>query len=164
MKTIELHGELFFEGAGMPAPQVELNENPQDLKRHLQAWTRECSRVLPILRAWQDALLRRDLPGIERLQETLQNPLETLEKLDMDLSALRLPEHQQAMMEPVLSQARRMAAEVAQIMQNCHSVILSELDYTHGLISMIVRADEGETYAQSQKPNEAPSLLLNAEA
>lgn len=163
MKTIE-HEGLFFEGAGKPAPQAELNENPHDLKRHLQAWTRECAKVLPILRAWQDALLRRDLPAIERLQERLENPLETLEQLDMDMNALRLSEQQQALLGPVLSQARRMAAEIAQILQNCHSVILSELDYTHGLITMIVRADEGETYSQSGKMDDAPSLLLNAEA
>jgi len=163
MKTID-EAKLIFQGAGTPAPQVELNENPQDLKRHLLAWTRECSKVLPVLRAWQDALLRRDLPALERLQETLENPLETLEKLDMDLNALRLTEQQQAALEPVLFKARQMAAEVAQILQNCHSVILSELDYTHGLISMIVRADDNETYAPSQKAGDAPSLLLNAEA
>lgn len=126
----------------------------------LSLWVREGERLLPLLSAWCQALIRRDTDAIAVAQGRLQPMLSRLEQLR---GALQPP------MEPELAQtelyqhALKVAQEMDNLLQTAYEVILNELDYTHGLMAMLARTAEPEHYAPAVPASNATNLLMNAE-
>jgi hypothetical protein len=143
---------------------------------------------LPLLAAYRDALVRRDLAAIDSLHARLQPVLERLERLRLEGEppAEPTPSHPtgeragvrgslegEAPAEPIpplptgegaiLQEALHLARAVDEIIQSAYDIILNELDYNHALIAMLTRAAEREHYAPTPAPADAPAVLLNTE-
>ncbi|MCS7065047.1 MAG: hypothetical protein NZL85_02095 [Fimbriimonadales bacterium] len=129
----------------------------RDPNRWLNQWVQESRRALPLLQAWRDALVRRDLAAIDALHARLQPTLQRLERLRADRPALS-----DTLSSDTLQQALEVARTLDEVIQSAYDIILNELDYTHALIAMLTRAAEGEHYAPLSAPR-APSTLLNTE-
>ncbi|MDW8051963.1 MAG: hypothetical protein RMJ83_05720 [Armatimonadota bacterium] len=127
----------------------------------LREWVRESKRVLPLLEQWRDALVRRDLARIDQLNAQLLPLVERLEQTRHTLNELASPSDLPA---ELLQQALQVAQQIDQIAQVAYDVILDELDYTHGLMAILVRTSEPEHYAPCGEPPKSPTLLINAEA
>ncbi|MEN3000698.1 MAG: hypothetical protein ABDI19_02520 [Armatimonadota bacterium] len=129
----------------------------RDPNRWLSHWVQESRRALPLLQAWRDALVRRDLTAIDALHARLQPTLQRLERLRADMPALS-----DTLSSDTLQQALEVARAIDEVIQSAYDIILNELDYTHALIAMLTRAAEGEHYAPLSVPR-TPSTLLNTE-
>jgi hypothetical protein len=136
----------------------------RDRNRWLSQWVQECRRALPLLAAYRDALVRRDLAAIDSLHARLQPVLERLERLRLEGESHAepippLPTGEGA----ILQEALQLARAVDEIIQSAYDIILNELDYNHALIAMLTRAAEREHYAPTPAPADAPAVLLNTE-
>ncbi len=126
----------------------------------LTAWIREGERLVPLLSAWCNALIRRDTKAIELAQERLQPALSRMEPLRGALQ----PPIDPALTETELYQhALKVAQEIDNLLQTAYEVILNELDYTHGLMAMLARTAEPEHYAPTVATPNNTNLLMNAE-
>lgn len=119
---------------------------------------------MPLLAAYRDALVRRDLAAIDSLHARLQPVLERLERLRLEGESHAepippLPTGEGA----ILQEALQLARAVDEIIQSAYDIILNELDYNHALIAMLTRAAEREHYAPTPAPADAPAVLLNTE-
>ncbi|GBC93795.1 hypothetical protein HRbin15_02297 [bacterium HR15] len=126
----------------------------------LNRWTQEGRRALTLLKAWRDALVRRDLAAIDTLHARLEPILQRFEHLKTALS------HQSAQPDPLdtatLQEALEIARAIDEVIQSAYDIILNELDYTHALMAMLTRAAEPEHYAPLNAPRTA-STMLNME-
>lgn len=125
--------------------------------QRLSQWVQEGKRALPLLEAWRDALVRRDLDAIDALHIRLQPTLHRLERLRSELA-----DSSEMSDSTTLQQALEVARAIDEIIQSAYDIILNELDYTHALIAMLTRAAEPEHYAPLNAPR-AASTLLNME-
>lgn len=120
----------------------------------LELFLREVRHALPKLRAWRQALVRRDLDALERWHTQLEPTLQRLEQLRAQLQ----PPEDDSRRE----QALALMHELDWLLESAHEIILNELGYTHELMAMLVRASEPEHYAPlAERP--APNLLVNTE-
>ncbi len=120
----------------------------------LELFLREVRHALPMLRAWRQALVRRDLDAIERWHARLEPTLQRLEQLRAQLQP---PED-----APRSEEALALIQELDWLLESTHEIILNELGYTHELMALLVRASEPEHYAPlAERP--APNLLVNTE-
>lgn len=134
------------------------------MKTHAQwlsEWIHEGRRAVPLLEQWRDALVRRDLARIDHLNAQLLPLLERLEQTRHALSELASPAD---LPSELLQQALQIAQQIDQVAQVAYDVILNELDYTHGLMAILVRASEPDHYAPSGESPKPSNLLINAEA
>lgn len=139
----------------------------------LSQWVQEGRRALTLLKAWRDALVRRDLATIDSMHIRLQSTLHRLERLRAELteefprSTGRPPEEGSNLSDMLDTAIRQQALEVAraidEIVQNAYDIILNELDYTHALMAMLTRAAEQGHYAPLNAPSTTSTLLLNTE-
>ncbi len=130
----------------------------RDKYQWLSQWIEQGRRALPLLHAWRDALVRRDLVAIDALNARLQPTLQRLEQLKA-----RIPIPSDLSDTPPLQQALEVARAIDEVIQSAYDIILNELDYTHTLMAMLVRAAEPEHYAPLNTPNAPSTLLLNTE-
>lgn len=125
----------------------------------LQEWIRTGKRVLPLLNAWRDALVRRDLPRLDQLNAQLLPQLEQLERarhaVQESIAADQLPAE-------LRQQALQIAQQIDQIAQVAYDIIQNELEYTHAMMAVLVRVAEPEHYSPTVAPTGA-NLLLNTE-
>jgi hypothetical protein len=135
----------------------------RDAQHWLNRWVYEGKRVLPLLTAWRDALVRRDLVAIDALHARLQPTLQQLEHLKATLPAPLKPDPSDSSELPALSEALAVARAVDEVLQSAYDIILNELDYTHALMAMLVRAAEPEHYAPLSGKGTASTLMLNTE-
>ncbi len=128
----------------------------------------EAKRALPLLEAWHEALVRRDLAQIDALTARLLPILERLEEarapcavncVDGVPTPLADRETEAGNRHEVIELALR----IDRIVQSAYDIILNELEYTHGLMALIVRASEPEHYAPTDE-RPLPTLLVNTEA
>lgn len=134
------------------------------MKTHAQwlsEWIYEGKRALPLLEQWRDALVRRDLARIDHLNAQLLPLLERLEQTRHALDELASPTN---LPTELLQQALQVAQQIDQVAQVAYDVILDELDYTHGLMAILVRASEPDHYAPCGDAPKPSNLLINAEA
>lgn len=127
----------------------------------LSEWVREGRRTLPLLKQWRDALVRRDLARIDHLNAQL---LPLLERLEQARYALNEPARPADLPTELLQQALQIAQQIDQVAQVAYDIILDELDYTHGLMAILIRASEPDHYAPSGDSPKPSNLLINAEA
>lgn len=127
----------------------------------LSEWVREGRRTLPLLKQWRDALVRRDLARIDHLNAQL---LPLLERLEQARYALNEPASPADLPTELLQQALQIAQQIDQVAQVAYDIILDELDYTHGLMAILIRASEPDHYAPSGDSPKPSNLLINAEA
>jgi len=125
----------------------------------LHEWIRTGRRALPLLHAWRDALVRRDLARLDQLNAQLLPQLEQLERarqaVQQAVAAEQLPAE-------LRQQALQVAQQIDQIAQVAYDIIQNELEYTHAMMAVLVRVAEPEHYAPTVAPTGA-NLLLNTE-
>jgi hypothetical protein len=132
----------------------------RNAQQWLNRWVYEGKRVLPLLKAWRDALVRRDLAAIDALHARLQPALQRLEHLK---ATLPTPLKSDPFESTVLSEAFEVARAIDEVLQSAYDIILNELDYTHALMAMLVRAAEPEHYAPLSGKGTTSTLMLNTE-
>lgn len=129
-------------------------------------WVRETRRALPLLKVWRDALVRRDLAAIDALNTRLQPVLQRLEQLRTALPSPSEPPDSSQKPQDGTSQLLQRVLETArvldEIVQSAYDIIRNELDYTHALMAMLLRAAEPEHYAPTSNRSSA-TLMLNTE-
>ncbi len=132
----------------------------------LMQWVRETRRALPLLKVWRDALVRRDLAAIDALNTRLQPVLQRLEQLRTALPSPSEPPDSSQKPQDGTSQLLQRVLETArvldEIVQSAYDIIRNELDYTHALMAMLLRAAEPEHYAPTSNRSSA-TLMLNTE-
>jgi hypothetical protein len=144
----------------------------RDAQHWLNRWVYEGKRVLPLLTAWRDALVRRDLVAIEAMHARLQPALQQLEHLKATMPAPLKPDPSDLSDSSNLSdlphlsnlsEALAVARAIDEVIQSAYDIILNELDYTHALMAMLVRAAEPEHYAPLSRDRAASTVMLNTE-
>jgi len=138
----------------------------REAQQWLNRWVEEGKRALPLLKAWRDALVRRDLAAIDALHSRLQPALQRLEHLKATMPTPLKP-NLSVSSDPsessVLSEAFEVARAIDEVLQSAYDIILNELDYTHALMAMLVRAAEPEHYAPLSRDSTVSTVMLNTE-
>ncbi len=118
-------------------------------------FVQEARRVLPLLAEWHDALVRRDLARIDALTQRILPMLERIEEArSADPSSKSQPPSEEVV---------RLAMQIDQLLQSAYDIIQNELEYTYGLMALLVRAREPDHYAPTVERG-LPNILLNTEA
>ncbi len=138
----------------------------REAQQWLNRWVEEGKRALPLLKAWRDALVRRDLAAIDILHARLQPTLQRLERIKVTMPTAFKPDSSD-LSDPsessVLSEAFEVARAIDEVLQSAYDIILNELDYTHALMAMLVRAAEPEHYAPLSRDSTVSTVMLNTE-
>jgi hypothetical protein len=113
--------------------------------------------------------VRRDLTAIDALHTRLQPALQRLEQLKASMPTPFKPElptssdPSDSSESSGLSEAFEVARAIDEVLQSAYDIILNELDYTHALMAMLVRAAEPEHYAPLSRDSTVPTVMLNTE-
>ncbi len=131
-------------------------------------FVQEAQRALPLLEAWHEALVRRNLPQIDALTARILPVLERIEEARAlcatnPVDGAPAPLSDRQMGTDTQDEAVALALRIDQIVQSAYDIILNELEYTHGLMALLVRASEPEHYAPTDE-RPLPNLLVNTEA